>query len=127
MAKYKFLIVDDSMFTRMHIRGFLESKGHQVGAEAANADEAVALYKSKKPDLTTMDLNMPDRSGLEAIKEIQAFDPKARFIIVSAVDQKLIHDEYSAWKFCEYVGKPPEWGKLDVAIDHLMESNKPKK
>ena len=122
MAGYKFLIVDDSVFTRMYIKGFLEGKGHQVISEAGNAEEAVLQYQLKKPDLTTMDLNMPGRSGLEAIKEIKKIDPSARFIIVSAVDQKLVHEEYAAWKACEYIGKPPEWDNLNAAIDKLMKN-----
>jgi two-component system chemotaxis response regulator CheY len=126
---YRVLIVDDSLIGRINLRGLLEANGHTVVGEAKNAAESIALHKEMRPDLTTMDLNMPDRSGLEAIQSILEFDPAAVFIIISAVDQKLVRDQYSTMGTCEYVSKPIEWEKLSAAISRVMKKNpaKPQK
>lgn len=114
------MIVDDSLIGRINLKGLLESNGYAVVGEAKSAEEAIALHKQARPTLTTMDLNMPDRSGLEAIQSILESDPSALFVIISAVDQKLVRDQYSAMGNCEYVSKPVEWEKLSAAIARLM-------
>ena len=117
------LITDDSLITRMFLKDMLESNGHTVVGEAKNAAESLALYKETHPDITTMDRNMPESSGLEAIRSIVDFDADARFIIVSAVDQKLVRDQYAHMGTCEYVSKPLEWGKLKDAIGRIMRND----
>ena len=116
---WRVLITDDSLITRMFLKNMLESNGYTVVGEAKNAQEALDLYKETRPDFTTMDMNMPDSSGLEAIKSICEFDAEARFIIISAVDQKLVRDQYAHIGACEYVPKPAEWSKLAAAIARL--------
>jgi DNA-binding NarL/FixJ family response regulator len=69
-----------------------------------------------------MDLNMPDSTGVDAIREISKIDPKARFVIVSAVDRRLVWDQCASLGVCEYVSKPVEWPDLKKAIDNLMQS-----
>jgi two-component system chemotaxis response regulator CheY len=125
-TKYRVLIVDDSLIGRINLKGLLESNGHTVVGEAKDAAESIALHKETRPDLTTMDLNMPDRSGLEAIKSILEFSPSAAFIIISAVDQKLVRDQYSTMGNCEYVSKPIEWDKLNAAISRVMKKSSAK-
>ncbi|HAZ06950.1 MAG TPA: two-component system response regulator [Elusimicrobia bacterium] len=118
-SAWRVLITDDSMITRMFLKNMLESNGYTVVGEAKNAQEALDLYKETRPDFTTMDMNMPDSSGLEAIKSICEFDTDAKFIIISAVDQKLVRDQYAHMGACEYVPKPAEWSKLAAAISRL--------
>lgn len=48
---------------------------------------AVAQYKQCHPDLVTLDITMPEMGGLEALKEIMEYDPKAKVIMVSAMGQ----------------------------------------
>ena len=83
----KILICDDAVFMRMTIREALESAGHEIVAEAEGPDDAVRLYKEKKPDLVTMDLLMK-KSGIIGIKEIRSFDPKAKIIVVSVLAEQ---------------------------------------
>ena len=114
------LIAEDSLIARMFLKNMLETHGHTVVGEAKNATEALVLYKEQRPDFTTMDMNMPDSSGLEAIKNIAEFDADAMFIIISAVDQKLVRDQYAHLGTCEYVSKPAEWKKFSAAIMRIM-------
>jgi len=125
MASYRILIVDDSMFSRMNIRSILETNGHQVVGEAPDMNSAVKLYQSSKPDLVTMDLNMPEASGVEAIRSITTIDPKARFVIISAIDRRLVWDQFASMAACQYVSKPVEWPMLKSAIANLMKASGP--
>ncbi|MBI6872739.1 response regulator [Clostridium aciditolerans] len=84
----KILIVDDAAFMRMMIKDILEKNGFQIVGEANNGLKAVELYKKEKPDVVTMDITMPDMDGIEAVKEIKAFDPAAKIIMCSAMGQQ---------------------------------------
>lgn len=82
------LIVDDAAFMRMMIKDILQKNGFEVVGEASNGIEAVNLYKKEKPDVVTMDITMPDMDGIEAVKEIKAFDSEAKIIMCSAMGQQ---------------------------------------
>lgn len=84
----KVLIVDDAAFMRMMIKDILQKNGFEVVGEASNGIEAVNLYKKEKPDVVTMDITMPDMDGIEAVKEIKAFDKDAKIIMCSAMGQQ---------------------------------------
>jgi two-component system chemotaxis response regulator CheY len=84
----RLLIVDDALFMRKMIGGVAAEAGWEVVGEAANGQEAVALYDRLRPDLVTMDLVMPEMGGLEALRLIRARDPAARVVVVTALDQK---------------------------------------
>ena len=84
----KVLIVDDAAFMRMMIKDILQKNGFEVIGEASNGIEAVNLYKKERPDVVTMDITMPDMDGIEAVKEIRAFDLSAKVIMCSAMGQQ---------------------------------------
>lgn len=81
----KILIADDAVFLRTTLRHILEKNGHVVVGEASDGYEAVALYKLLNPDVVTMDITMPLMNGIDALKEILAFDPKAQVLVCSAM------------------------------------------
>ncbi|HEY5512284.1 MAG TPA: response regulator [Geomonas sp.] len=84
------MIVDDSLFMRKMLRDILEEEGYEVVAEAADGVEAVAKYQESRPDLTTLDIVMPHKTGIEALQEIIAFDPSARIVMCSASGQETL-------------------------------------
>lgn len=84
----KILVVDDMVFMRMSIKNMLEKKGQFEFYEASNGKEAVQRYKEFKPDLVTMDITMPDMTGIEALKLIIEHDPKAVVMMISAMGQE---------------------------------------
>ncbi len=86
--KERILIADDAAFMRMVLRDMLEKGGHDVCGEAENGLRAVELYKELKPDIVTMDITMPEMDGMEALKRIKEFDPKAKVVMCSAMGQK---------------------------------------
>lgn len=84
----KVLIVDDAAFIRMAIKNILIKHDFEVVDEAENGLVGLNRYKELRPDLVTMDITMPEMTGLEALKEIIAFDPEAKIVMVSAVGQE---------------------------------------
>lgn len=84
----KVLIVDDAAFMRMMIKMILEKNGFEVIGEAVNGSEGVEKYKEFKPDIVTMDITMPEMTGIEALQCIIKFDPNAKIVMVSAVGQE---------------------------------------
>lgn len=79
--------MDDAMFMRGVLRGILEQNGYEVAGEASNGLEAIEMYKLLKPDLVTMDITMPDMTGLKAVKAIKEIDSDAKVIMCSAMGQ----------------------------------------
>ena len=84
----KVLIVDDAAFMRISIKNMLTKNGYDVVGEAENGRIGVEKYKELSPDIVTMDITMPELSGLDALKEIVKFNPKAQVIMVSAMGQE---------------------------------------
>ena len=81
------MIVDDALFMRNMLKDIFTRAGYEIVAEAENGEEAVDQYREKRPDLVTMDIVMPKRSGIEALSDIRSMDPNACVVMVSALGQ----------------------------------------
>lgn len=79
------LVVDDAYFMRELIVKELREFGCEVVGEAKNGLEAIKMYKKHQPDIITMDIKMPEMSGIEAIKEIKSINPLANIIVITGV------------------------------------------
>jgi two-component system, chemotaxis family, chemotaxis protein CheY len=82
------LVVDDAAFMRKVVSDALASGGHEVVGEATNGAEAVARFQELRPELTTLDITMPEKDGLAALAEIMSIDPAARVVMCSALGQE---------------------------------------
>jgi DNA-binding NarL/FixJ family response regulator len=110
------LIVDDSTIVRRRLREILEKLGHEVVAEAADFDEAIACYKQFRVDLVTMDIQMPGKNGIEAVKIIREMDPDARVIMISSVEQKDLIFEAIKNGAKNYIVKPFSEEKVQQVV-----------
>lgn len=81
------MVVDDALFMRNMLKDIFARAGYEIVAEAENGEMALQLYQETKPDLVTMDIVMPKKSGIEALQEIMAADPGACVVMVSALGQ----------------------------------------
>jgi NarL family two-component system response regulator LiaR len=86
------LIADDHAVVREGLRALIDSEpGLTLVGEAADGVEAVEKHLALKPDVTIIDLVMPRKGGIEAIREIKEHDPKARILVITsfAEDEKV--------------------------------------
>ena len=79
------MIVDDEPFFRRMLRDVLVDAGYLIVAEASNGIEAVEKYRNCRPEITVMDIFMPEENGIAAIKDIIAFDKEAKILIFTGV------------------------------------------
>jgi DNA-binding NarL/FixJ family response regulator len=83
----RILVVEDHTVVRDGLVAIIRQEGDlDVVAEAGDGREAVELWKQQRPDITLMDLRMPRLDGVDAIYEIRAVDPNARFIVLTTFD-----------------------------------------
>lgn len=85
ISELKVLICDDSMLVRKKLTDTLKSIGITTIFEATDGQKAVDQYKENKPDLTFMDIVMPNKTGLDALKEIKEFDADAKVVMASTI------------------------------------------
>lgn len=106
MGKIRVVIVDDSSLARGLLRSFLEGENDiEVVGEAANGRQAVELVRDLRPDLVTMDLEMPVMSGMEAIEEIMC-SKAVPILVVSSIADAQNALEAVARGALEVVAKP---------------------
>ena len=115
----KILIVDDAEFLRVRITKMLSGDGYTV-FEAENGVKAVATYKEVRPDVVLMDVTMPEMDGLTALKEIRAFDPQARVVMLTALGQESVVLEAVKSGARDFVVKPFERERVMNAIHKLL-------
>ncbi|SIO27197.1 two-component system, chemotaxis family, response regulator CheY [Carnobacterium alterfunditum] len=111
------MIVDDAAFMRMKLKDILEKNGYNVVAEAQNGIEAVEKYKTEKPNLVTMDITMPEMDGVDALKEIRAFDPTARVVMCSAMGQQGMVMDAIRSGAVDFIVKPFDSDRVIKALD----------
>ncbi len=116
----KIMVVDDSRMIRKTIRMFLESGGHEVVSEASDGEEAINNFIKHKPDLVTMDISMPEVSGLEALREIKKINPAAKVIMVSSLNQKDLVVNAISQGASSYILKPMTKEKIREAVEDAL-------
>ena len=104
----KILIVDDSRTSRKILRTILENAGHEVIGEAVDGVDGVAKFQELSPEITTLDITMPNMDGLEALKEIKKLNTDAKVIMVTAAGQQNKMVEAIKSGASEFVTKPFE-------------------
>lgn len=114
------LLVDDLRFIKLIEKKVLEESGHQIIGDANDGLEAIKLYKELKPDIVIMDITMPNVNGIEALKKILEFEPKAKVIMCSALShEKALYKAIKAGA-CEYIIKPFTTHRLVSSIDKVL-------
>jgi two-component system chemotaxis response regulator CheY len=106
------LVVDDAIFMRSMIRDIFARSPFVIAGEAENGLEAIELYKELRPDITTMDIVMPEVDGITALKEIMRFDPQAKVIMCSALGQESLIAESIEAGAKDFIVKPFQPNKV---------------
>ena len=113
----RILVVDDAAFMRMMLKDILTKGGYEVCGEAADGIEALSTYNELKPDLVTLDITMPNRDGIAALKDIKAADPSALCVMCSAMGQQSMVIEAIQSGAKDFIVKP-------FQADRVLESVK---
>lgn len=110
------MVVDDAAFMRMMVKDILTKNGYEVVGEAENGLKAVERYQELKPDLTTMDITMPEMDGISAVKEIKKIDPAAKIIMCSAMGQQAMVIEAIQSGARDFIVKPFQADRVLEAV-----------
>jgi two-component system chemotaxis response regulator CheY len=102
----KILSADDSAFMRKLLIKSLNKLGYTDIIEAENGKEAFAMYKSDKPGLVMLDIIMGEEDGIGVLKEIMAYDPNAKVIMVSSAWQEKVIMEAMSSGAKAFISKP---------------------
>ncbi len=121
----RLLIVDDAVIMRMRIREIAREAGWTVVGEAANGQEAIARFRELTPDLVTLDIVMPVKDGVTALREIRQEYPGARIIMVSAVDQREKLMECIRLGALDFVVKPFNKASLTDVLSRVANDSPP--
>ena len=114
------LIVDDAAFMRMMIKDILSKNGYEVVGEAENGQKAVEKFQELKPDLTTMDITMPEMDGITAVKEIKKIDANAKVIMCSAMGQQAMVIEAIQCGAGDFIVKPFQPDRVLEAVRKVI-------
>jgi len=100
------LVVDDALFMRNMLKEVFLKAGYEVVGEAADGLEAVEQFRQLRPDLVTMDIVMPRKSGIEALQEIRKEHPEACIVMCSAMGQESLIIEAVQAGARDFIVKP---------------------
>ena len=116
----KILVVDDAAFMRMMLKDILTKGGYEVIGEAGDGVEALAKYQELKPDLVTLDITMPNKDGIAALKDIKAFDPSALCVMCSAMGQQSMVIEAIQAGAKDFIVKPFQADRVIESIRKVL-------
>jgi len=100
------LVADDASFMRQMIRDIIDQEGFDVVGEAADGVEVVEKFTELSPDLVMMDIVMPKRSGIDAVKAIMEIAPQASVVMCSALGQETLVMEAIQAGAKDFIVKP---------------------
>ncbi|WP_181707255.1 response regulator [Chthonobacter rhizosphaerae] len=112
----KILIVDDHVIVRDGVIRLLSAIDGAVMREAATVPDALALFRSDRPDVVVLDINLKGGSGLELLRRIRAEDPSARVVIFSMYSDVVYATSARRAGALGYVSKSATSDQLLVAV-----------
>lgn len=115
------LICDDAIFMRTMVGDILQQAGFEIIGEAETGVQAVEKYRQLRPDLVTMDIVMPKRSGIDAVKRILAEHPSACIVMCSALGQESLVMEALQAGARDFIVKPFKPDSVIATLKKVIE------
>jgi two-component system chemotaxis response regulator CheY len=116
----RIVIVDDSLFIRSKLGDVVKNAGYEVVGFASNGQEAVDLYNQLRPDIMLLDITMPLKDGLTALKEIKQNHPDAKIIMISAMAQDNVINEAVQYGALDFIEKPVHDLQIIKALERVF-------
>ncbi len=121
--KIKALIVDDDD----HVRGFLVVLIRRLldgpVLEARNGLEAIEIYKTERPDLVLLDVNMPHLNGLDALRQIREINPEAVIIMITSLATRRIVEEAADEGASNFIRKDTSKSQILEVVTRTIEEH----
>ncbi len=114
------LVCDDSILSRKKLKDSLAELGCVNVYEAVDGDDAVAKYKEHNPTIVFLDIVMPKKDGIDALKEILEHDGHAKVIMASSVGTQSYLKEAIQSGAKDFLQKPLDKDQLKKIITNLM-------
>jgi len=117
MTPTRILVVEDQYFSRLALHTVIDRHSDMViVGEADSGQSGLALFEKHAPDVTIVDLKLPDQSGIELIKSIRKIDPVARIVVLSNFEgSEYLHRATDAGAMA-YLTKDASADELSLAI-----------
>lgn len=115
----KILVVDDAQFLRVRLSKLLKENGYEI-IEAENGVRAVEQFSAHAPDAVLLDITMPEKDGLEVLREIRAQNAEARVVMLTALGQQSIVLEAIKAGAKDFVVKPFEQDRVLQALEKAL-------
>jgi two-component system chemotaxis response regulator CheY len=122
----RILIVDDSFYMRTMLKNMLTDAGYDVVGEAANGQQALEMAVATTPDLITLDVILPDNTGLDVLKGIRQQQPDAKVVMCSAVGQETIVNEAIENGALAYIVKPFSEERVLEIVGSALQGDAPR-
>ena len=117
----KILIVDDASFMRSVLKDIIKNNGLASEIfEAADGIEGVKAFQRIRPDLVTMDVNMPRADGIQALRAILKIDPHAKVVMITSVEEKHIVQDAIKLGARDYVVKPFDRSNVPLVLNKVI-------
>jgi two-component system chemotaxis response regulator CheY len=117
----KILVVDDASFMRTVLKDIIKGNGLASDVvEAGDGVEGVKAYQAQKPDLVTMDVNMPKADGVQALRAIMKIDPAAKVVMVTSVEQKQVVQDAMKLGARDYIVKPFDRSNVGLVLNKVL-------
>jgi two-component system chemotaxis response regulator CheY len=116
----KILIADDSDAIRLVLKDILSIGKHEIIGEATDGAEAVDFYKQHNPQILLLDLAMPKKDGFTVVKEVMAYDPTAKIILITASDDQKVIQQCLDGGASSYISKPFDFNGVLESIKSLI-------
>jgi CheY-like chemotaxis protein len=122
MSQHCILVVDDEPDVRMLLRLFFERRGYAV-CLARDGEEAIEVARQQRPSLVVMDIQMPRKTGIEAVVELRA-DPRfadTPMVALTAYARMFLPADIIRAGFDEVIFKPFDFGQVEAIVGALIQ------
>jgi len=118
----KILIADDSVFMRKILKNTLSGEKNYEIVEADSGATTLEQFKKEKPDLTLLDIIMPEgeEAGLKVLETLKKNDPQTRVIMITAVGQDAIIEKCKKLGATDYIVKPFDEKQIVKTVERCL-------
>jgi two-component system chemotaxis response regulator CheY len=116
------LLVDDEAHIRKYVGIILRQLGVTVILEAANGEEAIAVYQRENPDLVLLDVNMPIMDGIETLKKLREIDPECVVVMLTSLTNRQTVEQAIELGAANYIRKDTPKDEIAEALKDTIDA-----